>query len=215
MMNELEGLRFDRLPELTQSRTALPDYVPVIPNNSCRTVPLEIPFAAIPVEAVFTTKGDHLEAIAKTAAELRGRFGLAPATRIVLNCIRKDAVLERLWEYWRQDDLPGQLRPLGIDLVIGPNFSHLRGVPRMESVGNRMRHLMCIRDIRRAGLQAVPHLSVVDPPAGHGGSSSLPKTAAFDTSPLNSRLATRAAWTERTRSTVWHAFRTKSAGICT
>jgi hypothetical protein len=41
---------------------------------------------------------------------------------------------------------------LGIELVIGPNFSHLRGVPRLESVGNRMRHLICVRDFQQAGL---------------------------------------------------------------
>lgn len=163
-MNELEGLDFDGLPPLTQRPVDLPLYVPVIANNSCRTAPLAVPFAAIPVESVFTGRGGHLRAAARTPAELRARLGLTPDTRVILNCIRRDDKIERLWESWLQDDLPAQLAPLGIDLVIAPNYSHLRGVPRLESVGNRMRHLICVRDLRAAGLNTVPHLSVVDPP---------------------------------------------------
>jgi hypothetical protein len=80
-----------------------------------------------------------------------------------VNCVRQDEDIERLWEYWCQDDPPAQLARLGIDAVIAPNFSHLQGVPKLESVGNRMRHLMCAGDFARAGLLAVPHLSVIDP----------------------------------------------------
>jgi hypothetical protein len=164
MMNELEGLDFDGLPLLTQRRTDLPMYMPVIANNSCRMIPLKVPFAAVPVESVFVARGQHLQAVATTPNGLRDHLGLARESRLILNCIRQDKKIERLWEYWLQDNLPVQLATLGIDLVIAPNYSHLRGVPRLESVGNRMRHLICVRDLNTAGLNTVPHLSVVDPP---------------------------------------------------
>jgi hypothetical protein len=163
MMNEVESLNFAGLPELVHRGVDLPRYVPSILHASSRELPLKIPFAAVPVELIFRTKGGHMRAVAKTAAELRHKLKLGARTRVIVNCIRQDEALERLWEFWRQDDIPAQLAMLGIHLVIGPNFSHLRGVPRLESIGNRMRHLMCIRDCARAGLLAVPHLSVIDP----------------------------------------------------
>jgi hypothetical protein len=167
MMNEAEGLRFDRLPELVHRAVELPAYVPSVLHDSNREEPLNVPFAAVPVERVFRThgRGRHarLKVVANSPQGLRAALSLGLHTRIVLNCIRQDKHLERLWEYWRRDAIPEQLAALQIELVIGPNFSHLRGVPRLESVGNRMRHLICVRDIAKAGLVAVPHLSVVDP----------------------------------------------------
>jgi hypothetical protein len=163
MMNEVEALDFDALPELMQRNTDLPRYVPASLNHSRRAKRLDVPFAAVPVEEVFRTNGTHIEAVAQSPQGLRDYLGLACDTKIVLNCVRQDAKIERLWEFWLQDNLPDQLMPLGIEMVIGPNFSHLTGVPRLESVGNRMRHLICIRGFQEAGLLAVPHLSVVDP----------------------------------------------------
>ncbi len=163
MMNEVEGLQFGLLPELAQRRVSLPGYVPSILHHSCREGPLDIPFAAIPAREILHVCGGHMRAVAGSADELRSRLGLGAETRIVMNCVRPDDEIERLWEYWVQDDVPALLRPLRIDAVIAPNFSHFRGVPRLEILGNRMRHLMCVRDLADAGLRAVPHLSVVDP----------------------------------------------------
>lgn len=104
-----------------------------------------------------------MRAVAQSPCELRSRLGLGPNTRIVMNCIRPDDEIERLWEYWRQDDVPSQLRLLGLHMAIAPNFSHFTSVPRLEILGNRMRQLMCARDLSAAGLRTVPHLSAVDP----------------------------------------------------
>lgn len=163
MMNEVQGLRFDRLPPVVQRRVSLPEYVPSILHHSRRGRPLTVPIAAIPVEQVLQVKGKHMRAVATDPASLRAKLCLDADTRIVLNCVRKDDPIERLWEYWVQDDVPGQLSGLDIDLVIAPNFSHLQGVVRLESIGNRMRQLMCVRDMVAAGLNTVPHLSVLDP----------------------------------------------------
>jgi hypothetical protein len=163
MMNEVEGLNFGGLPELVQRAASLPHYVPSVLHASRREAALDVPFAAVPVETVFRVVGDRLKAVAPDPLGFREALGLAPATRIVINCVRQDDDIERLWEYWRQDDPPAQMARLGVEAVIGPNFSHLQGVPKLESVGNRMRHLICVRDLARAGLLAVPHLSVLDP----------------------------------------------------
>ena len=163
MMNEVQGLNFAALPELAQRAADFPLYIPSVLHASRRERALDIPIAAIPVEIVFRVAGGRLRAVATDPLGLRKALGLAPATRVVVNCIRQDDDIERLWEYWRQDDPPAQLARLGIEAVLAPNFSHLQGVPKLESVGNRMRHLMCVRDLASVGLLAVPHLSVIDP----------------------------------------------------
>ena len=163
MMNEVKGLRFERLPPVMQRRVSLPGYVPSILHHSRRSRPLNVPVVAIPVEQVLQVKGGHMRAVATDRVSLRSTLCLGAATRIVLNCVRKDDPIERLWEYWVQDDVPGQLSGLGIDLVIAPNFSHLQGVVRLESIGNRMRQLMCVQGLTAEGLNTVPHLSVLDP----------------------------------------------------
>ncbi|MFO0864725.1 MAG: DUF4417 domain-containing protein [Gemmataceae bacterium] len=163
MMNEVEGLNFANLPVLMQRKVRLPLYVPSILHASGRDRALGIPFAAIPVEEVFRRDRSGLRAKATDPIGFRLALGLAPSTRIIINCVRPDADIERLWEYWRQDDLPAQLVKLDIEAVIAPNYSHLQGVPKLEIVGNRMRQLICVRDLANAGLLPVPHLSVIDP----------------------------------------------------
>src|SRR5687767_11931369 len=53
---------------------------------------------------------------------------------------------------------------LGIDLVIGPNFSHPLDVVRTETLANRWRQLKCLEEMQAAGLSPVPHLSAVQLP---------------------------------------------------
>src|SRR5947209_2808627 len=163
MYNEVNGLRFEGLPELIQQPVSLPRYVPSVLHRSKRARRLDIPTVAIPVEGVVKIRRGHMRAVADSPEGLREHLRLGQATRVLLNCVRQDDPIEKLWEYWVADQVPAQLRRLGIDLVIAPNFSHLRGVPRLESVGNRMRQLICVRDLIRAGLPVAPHLSVLDP----------------------------------------------------
>lgn len=163
MLNEVEGLRFNDLLALDQRKLALPEYIPSVLHHSLHAEPLNIPFVAIPPKEVLRIRSGHMEPVASNATDLRHRLLLSPQTKIALNCIQQDNEIEKLWEYWVQDDIPCQLATLGIDAVIAPNFSHLRGVPRTEILGNRMRHLMCARDMDAAGLNVIPHLSVVDP----------------------------------------------------
>jgi len=51
---------------------------------------------------------------------------------------------------------------MGVDLVIGPNFSHPSDAVRTETHANRMRQLICLAEMSAVGLTVVPHLNAVD-----------------------------------------------------
>src|SRR5437764_881893 len=85
MLNEVEGLRFDRLPPFAQRRVALPAYVPSVLHHSCRSRPLEVGFVAVPPKEVLRTGHGHMRAVATDAAGLREHLLLDRKTRIVLN----------------------------------------------------------------------------------------------------------------------------------
>jgi len=163
MLNEVRGLRFESLPEFRQSPVELPTYVPCLLHRSSRERRLRANVVAIPLESVLHSRRTRMVSVARDAIGLREYLRLRADVRIVLNCIRPDEPIERLWSYWVQDDIPAKLRILGIDTVIAPNYSHFEGAPRLSSVGNRMRQLIAAADMIEAGMNVVPHLSVIDP----------------------------------------------------
>src|SRR5581483_9774766 len=58
-----------------------------------------------------------------------------------------------------RDRVPEQMARLGVEQVVGPNFSHFLDVPRPETLANRMRQLLCLEEMQRVGLSPIPHLS--------------------------------------------------------
>ena len=162
-MREVRGLRFDDLAPLAQRPAELPRYVPVIDHKSRRHEPLAYPVVALDAYRVFRLKGGAYRAIAEDAAALRRAFGLGESARIILRGTARDPFLERYWAYRKCDRAPDQMTRLGVSLAIGPNFSHFLDVPRTDNLFNRKRQLICLEEIARAGLDAVPHLSAVVP----------------------------------------------------
>ena len=160
---EVDGLRFDNLPPVTQAAADLPWYIPVVHHASRRHTSLAYPVVALDTYKVFRLAGEKYAALVSTDEELRRTFCLAPDTRIVLRGTAKDPLLERYWSYRRRDGVPEQMAELGVSLVIGPNFSHFLGVPRTDNLFNRKRQLICLGEISAAGMSPVPHLSAVQP----------------------------------------------------
>ena len=160
-LREIGGLRFDNLTALSQRPGDLPHYVPLIHHSYRRSGPLEWPVVAIETYQIFRKTGGRYTTIAHTPAELRRAFALDLNTRVLLRGTAGDAPLETYWSHRRRDDAPGQLAALGVDLAIGPNFSHFLDVPRTDNLFNRKRQLICLQELSEAGLSPVPHLSAV------------------------------------------------------
>lgn len=158
------NLLFNDLPPLNQRAVELPAHVPLIDHRIADLGVLALPVVALKTSAVFRLKGMQYAPVAEDAAGLRAFFRLAPDTRIVLRGTDKDPALERYWQHRLRDRVPDQMARLGIELVVGPNFSHPLDVVRTETLANRWRQLKCLEEMQAAGLSPVPHLSAVQPP---------------------------------------------------
>lgn len=144
------NLLFNGLPLLTQQVVELSPYVPLIDHRIADLGVLRIPVVALKTSAVFRSKGGQYVPVAHDAASLRAFFRLSPNTRIVLRGTDKDPALERYWQHRLRDRVPDQMALLGVDLVIGPNFSHPLGMVRTETLANRWRQLTCLEEMQGA-----------------------------------------------------------------
>ena len=162
-LREVVALRFDDVPLLKQVPVRLPCYIPLIHHGYKRTRPLKWPIVALDTYELFRVVDGKYRTVADSPRELRARFALDPATKIVLRGTARDGPLERYWSYRRRDRAAEQLAGLGITLAIGPNFSHFLDVPRTDNLFNRKRQLICIGELHGAGLLTVPHLNAVAP----------------------------------------------------
>lgn len=162
-MTEIGGIRFDDLPVIRQQSVQLPKYVPLIQHGSSRTSLLNWPVVALdPFRLLRQVRGSY-QTVVQSPAELRSMFKLRPETKIILRATNRDPSLETYWAYHRSDQIAQQFAALGIEMVIGPNFSHFLDVPRTDNLFNRKRQLICLVEMCQAGLTPIPHLSAAMP----------------------------------------------------
>lgn len=162
-MAEVGGLRFNDVSSLVQPTASLPRYVPLIHHGYSHRKPLDLPVVALETYQVFRLRDRKYRPLAGDGAQLRREFGLSPSTQIILRGTAKDHSLEQYWSYRRRDKSVEQMMTLDISLAIGPNFSHFLDVPRTDNLYNRKRQLICVDEMSKAGVFAVPHLSAVAP----------------------------------------------------
>ena len=162
-MEEVGGLQFEDLKPVTQGRTEVPHYVPVIDHRLLRYDVLNYPAVALNTYRVIGVRGRKYRSVVSDPLKLRAVFGIAPQARIILRGTARDPALERYWRYSERDEAPKQLAALGVSLIIPPNFSHVLDVPRTQNLFNRKRQIICIEQMTEAGLNVAPHLSAVTP----------------------------------------------------
>jgi hypothetical protein len=165
-LSETHGLSFEDLPTISQPTLDLPHYIPVIDHASRRIAPLDWPVVALNTSSVLRIRrqsGGAYRVVNESTSGIRQAFRIAENCRIILNSVGKDKFLERYWENRLAWDAPAQLAKLGLDSVVGPNFSHFLGVPRTDNLFNRRRQLICLRELQSAGMLVIPHLNAVMP----------------------------------------------------
>lgn len=163
-MREIGGIRFDNLPPLEQERVSLPSYIPLIHHGNKRCQPLDCSMVALQTYRLFReVDRTSYQLIVSTKDELCQVFQIHPDAKIILVGTARDRFLERYWAYHCRDRAAEQIMKLGINLAIGPNFSHFLDVPRTDNLFNRKRQLICLDDMQRAGMSPIPHLSAAAP----------------------------------------------------
>lgn len=140
----------------------MPLYIPTIFHSGSRTEPLNLPWAALPLDSVIRMRRDgQFRAIATDGKLLREQFNLAQTTRIIVTSVRPDPVIEQFWRYHRIVDAPAILSGLDIDAITVPNFSFFDDCPRPHILYNWSRMLRVAERFSAAGLGTIPHLNAL------------------------------------------------------
>ena len=121
-MREVNGLELDNLPRAKPSPAPpLPAYIPYIFHGNRRAHPLEIEAVALPLRLFYRANGQPKFV---TRAEVEARFGICPATAIVLIGSGRDKAIEGWWRLSEhRPTVLASLRTLGVVLVTAPNYS--------------------------------------------------------------------------------------------
>jgi hypothetical protein len=128
----------------------LPDHLPVLVQAYADAV--EVPWVALHGGRVFGTTGRWITP--KHRLPLRDVYRLAGKTKIALELYVEDRVLEGLWSARRT--IIRELRGLGFDLILSPNFSVWRDHSRFEQLVQQRRAFAFYHELVEAGLPAIP-----------------------------------------------------------
>ena len=131
-------------------RVDLPVHLPVLVQAYAD--PLDLPWVALHAGRVFGLAGNA--PTPKHRRSLRDVYRLAPRTRLALEFYVEDRVLEGVWAHRRQ--LIPELRDIGFDLILSPNFSVWRDHSRFEQLVQQRRSFAFYHELREAGLPAIP-----------------------------------------------------------
>lgn len=161
--SEVGGFTIKDLPKLQQVESHLPNYIPMIHHGSSRENLLEAPHVAVSLYSLFTRKDAALVPKFDSTGAIRNHFRISQSAEIMLCGTGKDKSLEKYWSHRRVDQLVEYLGTLNISMVIGPNYSSFLNVPRTDIQFNRKRQFLCLTELNRESISAVPHISVTMP----------------------------------------------------
>jgi hypothetical protein len=129
---------------------SLPDHLPVLVQAYAD--PIEVPWVALHAGRVLGVTGRGLTP--KHRRPIHEVYRLAPGTLLALEFYVEDRVLEGLWANRRC--VIRELRQLGLNLVLSPNFSVWRDHSRFEQLVQQRRSFAFYHELIEAGLPAIP-----------------------------------------------------------
>jgi Domain of unknown function (DUF4417) len=130
----------------------LPLHLPVLVQAYADVV--DLPWVALHGSRVLGVGGTG--PTRKHRAGVRGAYRLGPNTKIALELYVEDRVLEGLWA--RRHEVIPQIRDLGFDLVLAPNYSVWRDGCRAEHALQQKRSLLFFEELIAAGVPAIPDI---------------------------------------------------------
>ena len=129
---------------------SLPNHLPVLVQAYAD--PIEVPWVALHAGRVLGVTGRGLTP--KHRRPIHEVYRLAPGTRVALEFYVEDRVLEGLWA--NRSCVIRELKHLGLDLVLSPNFSVWRDHSRFEQLVQQRRSFAFYHELVEAGLPAIP-----------------------------------------------------------
>ncbi len=154
LLSQLDDFRVpDWIP--SQSRRPLPPYIPQIQPRT-RLLSHSPRTAALTLSEFVSARGRSYSGGVHAARSLRE----GGAATLVLVGTAPDPVLEAVWR--RFTAFVDAVREAAIDLVLGPALSIYVGRLPIERNANRSRNLALFRELREAGLEAIPAVGFVD-----------------------------------------------------
>jgi hypothetical protein len=151
VMRLLGGLDLDwPRPVRHHQPRSLPDHLPVLVQAYAD--PIDIAWVALHAGRVLGVTGRGLTP--KHRRPIREVYRLASRTRLALQFYVEDRVLEGLWANRRC--VIRELKQLGLDLVLSPNFSVWRDHSRFEQLVQQRRSFAFYHELIEAGLPAIP-----------------------------------------------------------
>lgn len=159
---EVDGFSLNNVPRApVLVAPKLPQLVPTIfygPKH--RTAPLQTsPTMCLPLYKVIRRHGGSTRY--RSQRELAEKFGILPATSVILTGTAVDHPLERWWSLGAQQrrDAIRALCDLGIELVTTPNFSLFTDQPRWDDLHSMKRIALVHEEFLREGLPAALHVN--------------------------------------------------------
>jgi hypothetical protein len=129
---------------------SLPDHLPVLVQAYAD--PIEVPWVALHAGRVLGVTGRGLTP--KHRRPIHEVYRLGSGTRVALEFYVEDRVLEGLWA--NRLCVIRELKQLGLDLVLSPNFSVWRDHSRFEQLVQQRRSFAFYHELIEAGLPAIP-----------------------------------------------------------
>lgn len=140
--NQLGGLHLTwPRPIVHHQPVDLPVHLPVL--IQAYADPVDIPWVALQAGRVFGVTGSRITP--KHHRPLREVYRLGPATKLALECFVEDRVLEGLWLNRRA--VIQELRALGFDLILAPNFSVWYDHSRFEQLIQQRRSFIFFHEL--------------------------------------------------------------------
>lgn len=157
-LREVGGLELSNISRTCRMPVPeLPDIVPMIYGRASRRSALRLPWAAVPLAALFSrATGD---AKYPDRESLLAGFLLDPATQVVVCGVDVDASLERYWREARGAGFVHRLAQLKPDLVTTPNYSLFVNAPREDNLHNMKRIAISWYELSAAGLPVALHVN--------------------------------------------------------
>lgn len=152
MVAEVKSLSYRPLLQFkAHSKDPWPFFAPQIYHGSCRWKPLDVGCVTIGIaDLLARTKPTD------SPIEVRRKFRLADATKIIGIGVARDHLLERWWA--EKDIVAERLATMDLEAVTTPNFSIFANSPRTQSLVSIARIHHFSETLTKAGVPTVPHL---------------------------------------------------------
>lgn len=155
---EVRGFGLENVPRVPPvPRVRIPAIVPMLYHSSLRSEPLRADAVAVPLHQLFDFRTGGMTV--KNRAALDERFMIQPGTKLVIDGVNQDHLIEPAWGIGRANRLVERLAELCPALITVPNFSMFPDVPRWDNLHSIKRIALLWAEFTDAGVPTSLHVN--------------------------------------------------------